>query len=115
MLITQIPVFDRNDKWFAQNIFQVLQSLDVILHKHLTLVLVDLKDYGMGEEVQMVAQMDSFLVDDIVAEDMHSVSCVGAADTGGQIPTLVDCIRGLKELELLDYSWIIEHTNSIKD
>ena len=63
----------------------------------------------------MVAQMDSFLVDDIVAEDMHSVSCVGAADTGGQILTLVDCIRGLRELELLDYSWIIEHTNSMKD
>ena len=78
-------------------------------------MLVDLKDYGMGEEVQMVAQMDSFLVDDIVAGDMHSVSCVGAADTGEQILNLVDCIMGLKELELLDYSWIIEHTNSIKD
>ena len=78
-------------------------------------MLVDLKDYGMGEEVQMVAQMDSFLVDDIVVEDKHSVSCVGAADTGGQSLTLVDCIRGLKELELLDYSWIIEHTKSMKD
>ena len=70
-----VPVFDKNDKWFAQNISQVSQSLDVISHKHLSNhVLVDLKDYGMGVEGLMVAQMGNFLVDNIVVEDMHSVS-----------------------------------------
>lgn len=111
-----VPVFDRNDKWFEQNISQVSQSLDEISHKHLSdHVLVDLGDYGMGVEVLMVAQMGNFLVDDIVVEDMHSVSYMYSADTEGQILTLVGCIRGLKELERLEQSWVIEHTNSIKD
>ena len=30
-----VPVFDKNDKWFAQNISQVSQFLDAISHKHL--------------------------------------------------------------------------------
>lgn len=63
---------------------------------------VDLKESGMGEEVQMVAQMGNFQVDGIVVEDSHSVNCLYAADNEGQIQTRVGCNRGQRELEKVE-------------
>ena len=66
----------------------------------------------MGEEVQMVAQMGSFLVDGIVVEDSHSVNCLYTADNEGQIQTLAGCNKGQRELEMVEQSWINEHINT---